>query len=73
MREYDVEPTAAVIDEMADFLEASARSLRVLSAKMRDRNDLTYAAEAAHCAKNCLSSLRIDLLVTRPLRETMRD
>jgi hypothetical protein len=73
MRKYDVEPTAKAIDEIALSLEDSAKSIKRIAASMRDRGDLTLAADAAHCAKSCLNSLRLDLLVTRPLRETMKN
>lgn len=65
----NVEPTAQAIDEMADVLESKAKELRILAGSMRAKNDLTYAAEAANVVRNTMGNLRIDLLVTRPLRE----
>lgn len=67
--QVNVEPTAQAIDEMADVMEAKANELRALARGMRTNNDLTYAAEAAAVVKNTMGNLRIDLLVTRPLRE----
>lgn len=64
----NVEPTAEVIEEMAGVLEARANDLRNLAKSMRETNDLGYAAEAVSVIKNLTSNLRLDLLVTRPLR-----
>lgn len=65
----NVEPTAKAVEEMADLIEAKARDLRGIAQSMRVKNDLTYAAEAANVIATTMGSLRIDLLITRPLRE----
>ena len=65
----NVEPTAEVIDSMADRLELEAESLQRISKNMRERNDLSYAAEAVGLVANLMAQLRLDLLVTRPVRE----
>jgi len=68
----NVEPTAKVIDDMAEKLEYYARDLRIISKKMRKTNDLTYASEALNSITNCFNNLRLDLLATRPIRELSR-
>lgn len=65
----NVEPTAEIIDLMAMRAEDSAKELRRTAKSMRERNDLTYAAEAISTATNLMNLLRLDLLVTRPIRE----
>lgn len=68
-KQVDVEPTAKVIESMADELRARAAELRGVAIRMRETNDLSYAAEALNIIVNSTSALRLDLLVTRPLRE----
>lgn len=65
----DVEPTAQTIDQAAERFRQAAVDLDRLAATMRERNDLEYAAEALVIAHNTLANSRLDLLVTRPLRE----
>lgn len=69
---YDVEPTATIIDDMAKTLKHYARELESTAKRMRDTGDLTYAAEATMSIANITQNLRLDLLVARPLRETMK-
>lgn len=64
----DVEPTAAVIDDMAKNLEHYAAQLRHLSKLMREKRDITLSAEAALTVGNIMQNMRLDLLVQRPLR-----
>ena len=68
----DVEPTAEAMDEIANTMEHFASNIRRLAKSMRERGDLTYAAEALQEVKNCMGNVRIDLLTTRPQRELMR-
>lgn len=65
----NVESTAEHIEIMADELRARAAELRGVAIRMRETNDLSYAAEALNIIVNSTSALRLDLLVTRPLRE----
>lgn len=69
----NVEPTASVIDEIADTLENYAMQMRRYAEQMRKRNDISYAAEAASGIGNCFNNLRIDLLVMRPIRELQKE
>lgn len=72
MTEYNVKMTVEAIEEMADNLEHYAKEIRRHAASMRKDGDLTRAAEVAQAVKNCFANLRIDLLIIRPLRETMK-
>lgn len=40
---------------------------------MREDKDFDHAAEVANTIGNLMSNLRLDLLVTRPLREAERE
>ena len=61
-------PTVEVIDAMASRLRDSAKELERLAARMRDTNDLELAGDAANVIANLLPNLRLDLLVTRPIK-----
>lgn len=64
----DVRETAEVLDEMAaDFARAS-RNMERLATQMRERDDMSYAADAMTEVRNTFANLRTDLLVTRPIR-----
>lgn len=65
----NVEPTAQVIDQAAERFRQAAVELDRLALKMRESQDLEYAAEAISTAHNTLQNARLDLLVTRPMRE----
>lgn len=68
----NVEPTAQIIDNMADNLIRYAADLKRLALRMRENKDLTYTSEAINTITNCILNLRLDLLITRPLREYQR-
>jgi hypothetical protein len=65
----DVEPTAEVIDRMANQLRDYAIDLDRTARSMRDSGDISYAGEAMNNIQNIGMNLRADLLVTRPIRE----
>jgi len=67
----DVEPTAEIIDKAASELERAAGELRRKAAAMREKGDIEYASEAISTLVNLWPNLRIDLLVTRPIRALM--
>ena len=69
MKQIDVEPTAEVIDKMAKQLKDYGVDLERIARIMRDSGDITYAAEAINAIQNIGTTLRTDLLVTRPIRE----
>lgn len=61
-------PTAEVIESMAARLLDGAKELERLAARMRESEDLELAGAAANVIANLMPNLRLDLLVTRPLR-----
>lgn len=65
----DVEPTVTVILDMADTLNRYSRELKAIARKMETDGDISRASEALTCITNCVQNLRLDLLVTRPIRE----
>lgn len=69
---YNVEPTAEVIDNMVEELIYRAERLSSIAVKLRESSNFEYVAEAIQEITNTNSNLRLDLLITRPLRETMK-
>lgn len=68
----NVEPTAQIIDQMAKELVYRSERLKQLAESMRTKEDLTYAGEVVSEITNMIANLRLDLMVQRPLRETMK-
>jgi hypothetical protein len=68
----DVTPTAVAIEDAAKVLAEAAHELLYQAAKMREDGDLTRASQAINTLANIWQNVRLDLFVTRPLRETMR-
>lgn len=69
MNLINTETTALAIDNMAHQAEDAAERFKYIAKQMRDKNDLTYASEAISEATNLMNLFRLDLLVTRPIRE----
>lgn len=65
----NVEPTAQRIDEMAVNALRLSKDLEYLAKQMRATENLDYAADVVNCVVNAFSNLRLDLMVTRPIRE----
>ena len=65
--------TEEAIRKISFRLRESADKLDNIASKLIARNDLEYVADAIQEIVSCFSSLRIDLLYTRPLKEIMRD
>lgn len=72
MRKIDVYPTAEIIEQMADRAAKCSKELEKIALQMREANDITLACEAVNCMSNLYANLRMDLLVTRPIRELQR-
>jgi hypothetical protein len=64
----DVEPTAEVIDRMAEHFRYVAQQLDRCAAGLRESGNLDYASEAANTVQNGFMNARLDLLVSRPVR-----
>ena len=69
MKNVDVKPTVEVILAMSNNMEDYAKELRRIANDMNESGDITYAAEALQAIVNCSSNMRMDLLVSRPIRE----
>lgn len=65
----EAESTAAVIADMVDTMKRYTRELERIGQKMINTNDVSLASEALNAVTNCMQNLRLDLLVTRPIRE----
>jgi hypothetical protein len=72
MAKVNVQPVAEVIDNMVKTLQHAAVDLERTASRMRERGDITYASEAMTTISNLTNQLRLDLLVTRPIRELQR-
>ncbi|WGK63447.1 hypothetical protein QAO71_16890 (plasmid) [Halopseudomonas sp. SMJS2] len=69
--DLNVEPIAQVIDDLADDLRARAAVLSRHAAALRESGDLDEAVSAIQVAVNT-TNMRLDLLVSRPIRELQR-
>ena len=69
----NVESTAQSIDEMASTIERFAASIRNQAKRMREEKDISIAADVANNVTGMLTNIRLDLLITRPLREMQRE
>ena len=69
---YNVKTTAYTIDCMAAIFEKEALELREIADRMRKEGDLFLAAEAVNRITCIFLNLRLDLLVSHPLREAVR-
>ena len=68
----NLKPIAEVMKNMAEQLRRAADELDRTNNTMMERQDITYAGEAMQVIKNCFFNLRLDLLITRPIREFER-
>ena len=66
---FNVTPTVSVINDMIRHLYKTAKELEYIANKMMEDDDISRTAEAANTLTNCIQNLRIDLLITRPIRE----
>ena len=69
----NVESTAQSIEEMASTIERFAASIRNQAKRMREEKDISIAADVANNVTGMLTNIRLDLLITRPLREMQRE
>lgn len=67
----NVEPVAQVIDDLAADLRRRADELGRLAGSLRDTGDLDEAVAAVSVAVST-ANLRLDLLLSRPIRELQR-
>lgn len=69
IQKIDVEPTAEVISKMAENLRLAAAELESIAEHTRQTGDFSSIPEVVNCVMNLIPNLRLDLLVTRPLRQ----
>lgn len=67
--ELSVDATAQAIEHAAATALELSRTLERMAASMREKKDLTYASEAAAAIAGSIPSFRMELLVSRPMRE----
>lgn len=67
----NVEPIAKVIDDLAENLRHRAAELDRHAAELRATGDLDIVSVALNVAVST-ANMRLDLLVTRPIRELQR-
>lgn len=70
---HNVELTAEVIDRMVVVLQDAAVDLQRIAERMRAKKDLSYTSDAANTVMNIPHNLRVDLLVSRPIRELSKE
>ena len=64
----DVQPTVEVIEKMVSYIRDEADRIQRISVSMQRTGDISYAAEVVNEVQNMFMNLRLDLLVTRPIR-----
>lgn len=69
----NTQPTCEIILQAADRLEETAKELRLQSKRLEESGDFSYTAEVANKIVNMILNLRLDLLITRPIREYERE
>lgn len=64
----DASSTVEAVEAMVRRLREGAMELEALAAKLKSAQDVELAAEAVAVVVNLVPNLRLDLLVTRPLK-----
>ena len=64
----DTKETVELIREMAVTLKSYADQFERTATRMQETGDLSYAGEIAGGVANLIQNLRLDLIVTRPIR-----
>jgi hypothetical protein len=68
----NVEDTAQVVEHAARVAQDLAVRLNAIAQSMREKNDLSYAAEVVLEVTNAMQSFHLDQMVTRPLHQYQR-
>jgi hypothetical protein len=69
----NVQPTVEVINGISDRLREAAGSMDHIARAIVNTEDLTLVSEVLNEITNMNGNLRLDLLVTRPIREYQRE
>jgi hypothetical protein len=68
---HDVEPTAQHLEAMARALVTRAAELERLAGRLRETQNLEIAPEALNIYAGLVNELRLDLVVSRPVRSLL--
>jgi len=68
-----VEVTAKIIDRMADMMIHCSAQLKEDAVNLRNESDFMYAGNAMNTVINALVNMRLDLLVTKSLKDDWFD
>ena len=72
MQTVNAQSTVEAINQTAARMEEYAAEIRRIGLKISETGDLERTADVVNAVTNCIMNLRLDLLVTRPLREMRR-
>lgn len=72
MKDYNVDGTVEVIRKIAETMRYYADQIDRHGDAMSKDGDLSRSAEVLLSVNAMLNNARLDLLITRPLRETMK-
>lgn len=72
MNKINVTSTAEAIEGTARTAKELSDRLYRLAEQMRTKDDISYASEAISEVTSAVGNFRIDLYVTRPIRELQR-
>jgi hypothetical protein len=67
--DVDVKPTVECINGIARYLRETADRIDKIAEKMYKTKDITYASEVMYEITGIFLNARLDLLITRPIRE----
>lgn len=65
----DIEPTVKAVADIVNTLKNFADEINRINMKIIETKDVSRTAEVLNSVTACFNSLRLDLLVNRPLRE----
>ena len=71
--ENNVEVTAKAIDMMAEKMIYGSERLKEAAANLRSSSDFTWAGDAMNIVINCLVNMRLDILVTKSVKDDWFD
>lgn len=72
MKDYNVEPTVEAINKISETMRHYANQIERQAEYMQEDGDLSRASEVIDLVNAMMINARLDLLITRPLRETMK-
>lgn len=73
MSDINVDSTVETIEDMARKMRQYALDVERVAARMRETGDITYASEVMQSITNMNTNLRLDLLITKPIRALQRN